>query len=240
MSRSRWRSKSAATGGTSSPRRVCPHKKVCPHKLGLACRHECAIIRAAAAPGRGGAYSARNRASHWRRLPGMSDERTFEQQAAAAADTGAGKPAPQVPAVKGSDGRNGRPRVPAGTVLEQGGDVPVAGETASPIDYGDALRALHEGDVVRGVIVHIDREGVLVDVGTKSEGIIPPNELSRESGRRPEHIVAVGDEIDVYVLNTDDDEAGQLILSKKRADFEKAWDRVIEAQRNGEKLHAMV
>src|SRR5207245_9154587 len=52
--------------------------------------------------------------------------------------------------------------------------------------------------------------------------------------------VHVGDEIDVYVLNTDDDEAGQLILSKKRADFEKAWDRVIEAQKEGETLNAMV
>jgi 4-hydroxy-3-methylbut-2-enyl diphosphate reductase len=81
---------------------------------------------------------------------------------------------------------------------------------------------------------------VLVDVGTKSEGIIPPGELTRESGKRPEQIVQVGEEIDVYVLNTDDDEAGHLILSKKRADFEKAWSRVIEAQRHGETLSAFV
>ena len=50
----------------------------------------------------------------------------------------------------------------------------------------------------------------------------------------------MGDDIDVYVLNTDDDETGQIILSKKRADFEKAWDRVIEAQQRGDKLQAMV
>lgn len=174
----------------------------------------------------------------------MSDEATVEQAAAPAPGTGAGTPASQVPvhsAGNGKTGKAGKSARPApGTVLEQGGDVPAAFGHAQPIDYGDSLRSLTEGDVVKGIVVHIDREGVLVDVGTKSEGIIPPNELSRESGRRPEQMVHVGDEIDVYVLNTDDDEAGQLILSKKRADFEKAWDRVIEAQRAGETLNAMV
>jgi len=127
-----------------------------------------------------------------------------------------------------------------GTILEQGGDVPSADEGAKSLEFGDSFRALSEGQVVTGIVVHIDRDGVLVDVGTKSEGIIPPGELTRESGKRPEQIVHVGEEIDVLVLNTDDDEAGQLILSKKRADFEKAWDRVIEAQRDGETLYASV
>ncbi len=138
--------------------------------------------------------------------------------------------------------RGGKWRRSAGpvVVLEQGGDVPSddAGERA--IDYGDSLRTLTEGEVVKGIVVHIDREGVLVDVGTKSEGIIPPSELSRESSRRPSASVRVGDEVDVFVMNTDDDETGQIILSKKRADFEKAWDRVIEAQQRGEILSAMV
>lgn len=173
----------------------------------------------------------------------MSDERTEELAAAAAPGTGAGKPAAKVPvsARNGSGKANGKSGRPApGTVLEQGGDVPADNAGARALDYGDSLRSLTEGDVVKGIVVHIDREGVLVDVGTKSEGIIPPNELSRESGRRADTAVHVGDEIDVYVLNTDDDEAGQLILSKKRADFEKAWDRVIEAQKEGETLNAMV
>src|SRR6185503_15496326 len=94
-------------------------------------------------------------------------------------------------------------------------------------------------DVVSGVVVHIDREGVLVDVGTKSEGLIPPNELSREPGMSVDDIVKIGDRIDVYVLETDDQE-GNLILSKKRADFEKAWDRVIESQGDNRTINAMV
>ncbi|MFN3648377.1 MAG: 30S ribosomal protein S1 [Armatimonadota bacterium] len=169
----------------------------------------------------------------------MTDERTEEQGAAAATVTEAESSASQVPPAEGADGR-GRKKPPVGTILAQGGDVPTENERARAIDFGDALRNLQEGEVVRGTVVYIDREGVLVDVGTKSEGLIPPNELSRESARRPESIVQVGGEVDVYVLSSGDDESDQLILSKKRADFEKAWDRVIEAQKAGEKLNARV
>ncbi|HTE21186.1 MAG TPA: 30S ribosomal protein S1 [Armatimonadota bacterium] len=167
----------------------------------------------------------------------MSDERTVEGTTAAAPGSGAATAAPQVPYVSNGSGAS---RPPAGTILAQGGDVPSADEGMRHIDYGDAASALSEGQVVRGIIVHIDREGVLVDVGTKSEGLIPPHELSRDAMRRQDGGIKVGDDIDVYVLNTDDDEAGQLILSKKRADFEKAWDRVIDAQRAGEILNAVV
>ena len=127
-----------------------------------------------------------------------------------------------------------------GRVLEQGGDVPDENAKRAHIDYGDNLAALEEGQVVTGTVVHFDRNGVLVDIGTKSEGIIPLNELTRESARRPETIVEIGGKVDVYVLSADDEETGQVILSKRRADFEKAWDRVIEAQKNGEKLQATV
>jgi len=172
----------------------------------------------------------------------MSDARTEEPTMAAGPAAGAS--APQVFAgANGGNGnatRTGPGRAPVGTVLEQGGDVPSADNGAAQIDYGDSLKPLADGQVVRGVVVHIDREGVLVDVGMKCEGIIPPHELSREPGRRADQIVKAGEEIDVYVLSTDDDETGQLILSKKRADFEKAWDRVIEAQQAGETLFAVV
>lgn len=171
----------------------------------------------------------------------MSDVRTGEPTTAAAPGTGAEASAPRVPAVSGrKGGARTAERPPAGTILEQGGDVPALNDRARSLEFEDSFQALTEGQVVRGTVVHIDRDGVLVDVGTKSEGIIPPGELTRESGKRPEQIVHTGEEIDVFVLNTDDDEAGQLILSKKRADFEKAWDRVIEAQRQGETLHAIV
>jgi predicted RNA-binding protein with RPS1 domain len=107
------------------------------------------------------------------------------------------------------------------------------------VDYSRTFRSLSEGDVVEGVVVHIDREGVLVDVGTKSEGLVPPVELSRGPAVPAESVVSVGDRIDVYVLETDNND-GNLILSKKRADFEKAWDRVIEAFQEGKVLTAMV
>jgi ribosomal protein S1 len=168
----------------------------------------------------------------------MSDEATVEQEAT---PEGASAQVPQ--GGQGTSVRNGaRPssRPAVGTILEQGGDVPSAEAEAQPIDYGDNLITPQEHQVVRGTVVHIDRDGVLVDIGTKSEGLIPLNELSREPGRRPEAIVQVGSEVDVYVLNSDEEDTGQIILSKRRADFEKAWDRVIEAQKNGETLSANV
>jgi small subunit ribosomal protein S1 len=129
---------------------------------------------------------------------------------------------------------------PAARAVATVGDLSDTDDNGSQmIDYERTFTTLKEGDVVRGKVVHIDREGVLVDVGTKSEGLIPPNELSREPGASADAIVRVGDPIDVYVMDVDDQE-GNLILSKKRADFEKAWDRVIEAQNDNRTIHAMV
>lgn len=111
--------------------------------------------------------------------------------------------------------------------------------SGQPVDYSRTFRSLQEGDVVKGVVVHIDKEGVLVDVGTKSEGIVRPNELSRQSNLPPEEVVSVGDKIDVYVIQSEDQDGG-LVLSKKRADFERAWERVEEAHTSGKTLMAMV
>ncbi|MDQ2686829.1 MAG: S1 RNA-binding domain-containing protein, partial [Armatimonadota bacterium] len=105
-------------------------------------------------------------------------------------------------------------------------------------DFENMFKELTEGDVVTGTVVHIDKDGVLVDVGSKSEGIIRLNELSREPFDRVEDVVKVNDEVKVVVIGRTDD--GQLLLSKKRADFEKAWDKVIEAMNDGTILHAMV
>lgn len=108
-----------------------------------------------------------------------------------------------------------------------------------PVDYSRTFRSLVEGDVVKGVVVHIDKEGVLVDVGTKSEGLIRPNEISRQQNLSPEEVVSVGDSIDVYVMQPETQDGG-LMLSKKRADFEKAWERVVEAHEKGKLITAMV
>ena len=107
-------------------------------------------------------------------------------------------------------------------------------------DMKDAVRDLRTGDVITGTVVHIDpRDGVLVDVGMKSEGLIRLNELSRDPVQNIEDIVKVGDKVDVLVMNPEGRD-GQVLLSKKRADFEKAWDRVQECQKSGEIVTATV
>ena len=100
-------------------------------------------------------------------------------------------------------------------------------------------KPLQEGDVVMGIVMHVDREGILVDVGAKSEGIIRLNEISREPGINPEDVVKAGDKISVFVLEPENQD-GNPILSKKRADFEQAWVRVQQAKNTGETLTAMV
>ncbi|HEV2281392.1 MAG TPA: S1 RNA-binding domain-containing protein [bacterium] len=99
------------------------------------------------------------------------------------------------------------------------------------------MPALTERQIVQGTVVRVDSEGVLVDVGAKSEGFIPPKELSAR-GDTVEGIT-VGDKIDVYVMKVEGEE-GNILLSKKRADLARAWDRIQEAHRDGVVLHAMV
>lgn len=84
------------------------------------------------------------------------------------------------------------------------------------------VKAVRSGDVVKGTVVHVGQDEVLVDVGAKSEGVIPIRELSCCDVTSPQEIVKVGDEIEVYVLKAEDNE-GKLILSKEKADAEKAW-----------------
>lgn len=129
--------------------------------------------------------------------------------------------------------------VPAEQVKAAAPEAEKEEETGGPVDYSDTFRRLTEGDVVEGTVVHIDKEGVLVDVGTKSEGVIRLSELAREPFQDPEEIVQVGQKVPVYVLNTETDE-GTIQLSKKRADFELAWSRVEEAYREGKVISAMV
>jgi len=99
------------------------------------------------------------------------------------------------------------------------------------------MPALAERQIVQGIVVRVDSDGVLVDVGAKSEGFIPPKELSAR-GDVVEGI-AVGDRIDVYVLKVEGEE-GNILLSKKRADLALAWDRIQRTFETGAILHAMV
>ncbi len=98
-----------------------------------------------------------------------------------------------------------------------------------------AIPRVEAHSIVRGTVVRIDSEGVLVDIGAKSEGLIPPRELQEEDTAR----LRVGAEIDVYVMKVEQEEGG-ILLSKRRADALLAWDRVESAYREGQVLHAMV
>ena len=87
------------------------------------------------------------------------------------------------------------------------------------------LKFFNDGDLIEGVVVKIDRDEVLLDVGYKTEGVIPSRELSIRHDADPSEIVSVGDSVEALVLQKEDKE-GRLILSKKRAQYERAWGDV--------------
>ncbi len=97
------------------------------------------------------------------------------------------------------------------------------------------MKDFNDGDLVAGKVVRIDRDEVLLDIGYKSEGVIPAKELSIRHDADPSEIVKVGDEIEALVLQKEDKE-GRLILSKKRAQYERAWGRIEEIMTGGETI----
>ena len=104
-------------------------------------------------------------------------------------------------------------------------------------DFERAIEAtvleFKEGDILSGTVVSVDAEGAMVDIGFKSEGLIPARELSIRNNVDPADEVAVGERVEAVVLNMEDDE-GRLILSKKRAMYERAWGQIQEiADRQG-------
>ncbi len=106
-------------------------------------------------------------------------------------------------------------------------------------NYDATIHPFSEGDVVSGKVVRIDQDEVLVDIGYKSEGVIPSNELSIRKSVDPAEEVELGEEVDALVL-TKEDQEGRLILSKKRARFEKAWRRIEKAADSGEPVEGTV
>jgi small subunit ribosomal protein S1 len=106
-------------------------------------------------------------------------------------------------------------------------------------DYDSTFPVINEGEVVRGKVVRVDKDEVLVDIGYKSEGVIPVSELSIRRSVNPADEVQLGDEIDALVMTKEDAE-GRLILSKKRARFEMAWKRIEQAAESGEPVEGIV
>src|SRR5256714_127091 len=106
-------------------------------------------------------------------------------------------------------------------------------------NYDATISPFEEGDVVTGRVVRIDADEVLVDIGYKSEGVIPSNELSIRKSVDPSDEVSLGGEGHALAL-TKKDQDGRLILSKKRARFERAWRKIEGAAESGEPVNGAV
>jgi len=103
----------------------------------------------------------------------------------------------------------------------------------------DSLVRLHRGEIVKGKVIQVTENEVMVNVGYKSDGIITKEELSYDPDIKPEELYNVGDEIDVYVLRLDDGE-GNVLLSRKRIESMKSWDDLENAYNNKEKVNCKV
>src|SRR5690242_1194369 len=106
-------------------------------------------------------------------------------------------------------------------------------------DYDATFPTINEGEVVHGTVVRVDKDEVLVDIGYKSEGVIPVTELSIRRSVNPQDEVTIGDEIDALVMTKEDAE-GRLILSKKRARFEIAWKAIEQAHEQSDPVTGRV
>ncbi|HEY5155520.1 MAG TPA: 30S ribosomal protein S1 [Acidimicrobiales bacterium] len=91
--------------------------------------------------------------------------------------------------------------------------------------YTATMVEVEDGQIVEGTVVKVDRDEVLLDIGYKSEGVIPARELSIRNDVDPSEIVSLGDAIEALVLQKEDKE-GRLVLSKKRAQYERAWGTI--------------
>ena len=95
--------------------------------------------------------------------------------------------------------------------------------------YAASMVVVDDGQLVTGTVVRVDRDEVLLDIGYKSEGVIPSRELSIRNDIDPGEIVSIGDELEALVLQKEDKE-GRLLLSKKRAQYERAWGTIEEVK----------
>lgn len=105
--------------------------------------------------------------------------------------------------------------------------------------FEESLKTLNTGETVRGTVMEIRPTEVLVDLGFKSDGIIPMSELSEDPTANPSDLVKVGDEIEVFVVRVNDME-GQVLLSKKKVEQKKNWEKIVAAQENNEILTGRV
>lgn len=103
----------------------------------------------------------------------------------------------------------------------------------------ESLKSMNTDEKVHGVVVGISPTEVYVDVGRKQAGFIPAAELSNDPAAKPEDIVKMGDELELLIMKTNDQE-GTIMLSKRRVDAMKGWDIIQAAQENGDVLEGKV
>lgn len=116
-------------------------------------------------------------------------------------------------------------------------DIGTAEDFLAAVDQ--TIKYFNDGDIVEGTVVKVDRDEVLLDIGYKTEGVIPSRELSIKHDVDPDEVVEVGDEIDALVL-TKEDKEGRLILSKKRAQYERAWGTIEDLKEKDEPVTGTV
>lgn len=116
-------------------------------------------------------------------------------------------------------------------------DIGTAEDFLAAVDK--TIKYFNDGDIVEGTVVKVDHDEVLLDIGYKTEGVIPTRELSIKHDVDPDEIVQIGDEIDALVL-TKEDKEGRLILSKKRAQYERAWGTIEQLKENDEPVTGTV
>ncbi|WP_182897111.1 30S ribosomal protein S1 [Microbispora sp. H10830] len=101
----------------------------------------------------------------------------------------------------------------------------IGSEEAFLAAIDETIKYFNDGDIVEGTVVKVDRDEVLLDIGYKTEGVIPSRELSIKHDVDPAEVVEVGEHVEALVLQKEDKE-GRLILSKKRAQYERAWGTI--------------
>src|SRR5207302_555021 len=171
-----------------------------------------------------------------RRLPiEMSNQHATSSAPADAAPPTAPEPAVNPPDDAAAASQGGAPAneggAQMGTFDEAGKYTPrqVVADDLGEMSLEDAIAGtiveFDDGDIVQGSVVKVDADEVLLDIGYKSEGVIPNRELSIRHDVDPHEVVATGDVIEALVLQKEDKE-GRLILSKKRAQYERAWGTI--------------
>jgi small subunit ribosomal protein S1 len=124
-------------------------------------------------------------------------------------------------------------RHPPGSIPDQGAEE----DFLAAIDK--AIKYFNDGDIVEGTVAEVRGDEVLVDIGYKTRGVIPAQELSIKQDVDPAEIVRVGDEVEALVLRKED-EAGRLVLSKVRAQYQRAWGTIEELKEADEPVSGTV